>query len=130
MKAPVGLLSDGTICVSRWRGFAPTSSMQVSVEDKIQTKIESEAHSMEKSLERIDTINAEITALKSLLTDTDYKALKHADGVMSAEEYEPIRQQREEWRDKINALETELATATQEFDAEMTKMAAARVKEG
>ena len=51
---------------------------------------------MEKFFERIDTINAEITALKSLLTDTDYKALKHADGVMSAEEYEPIRQQREE----------------------------------
>ena len=36
MKAPVGLLSDGTVCVSRWRGFAPTSSMQVSVEDKIR----------------------------------------------------------------------------------------------
>ena len=26
MKAPVGLLSDGTVCVSRWRSFAPTSS--------------------------------------------------------------------------------------------------------
>lgn len=85
---------------------------------------------MEKSLERIDTINAEITALKSLLTDTDYKALKHADGVMSAEEYEPIRQQREEWRDKINALEIELEAATQDFDAEMAKQAAAQVKEG
>ena len=36
MKAPVGLLSDGTVCVSRWRGFAPTSSMQVSVKDKIR----------------------------------------------------------------------------------------------
>ena len=36
MKAPVGLLSDGTVCVGRWRGFAPTSSMQVSVEDKIR----------------------------------------------------------------------------------------------
>ena len=85
---------------------------------------------MEKSLERIDAINAEITALKSLLTDTDYKALKHADGVMSAEEYEPIRLQREEWRDKINALETELAAATQEFDAEMAKVVATQVKEG
>ena len=85
---------------------------------------------MEKSLERIDTINAEITALKSLLTDTDYKALKHADGVMSAEEYETIRQQREEWRNKINALEVELETATREFDAEMAKQAAAQVKEG
>lgn len=85
---------------------------------------------MEKSLERIDIINAEITALKSLLTDTDYKALKHADGVMSAEEYEPIRQQREEWRDKINALEIELEAATQDFDAEMAAQAAAQVKEG
>ena len=36
MKAPVGLLSDGTVCVSRWRGFAPTSSMQASVEDEIR----------------------------------------------------------------------------------------------
>ena len=36
MKAPVGLLSDRTVCVSRWRDFAPTSSMQVSVEDEIR----------------------------------------------------------------------------------------------
>ena len=26
MKAPVGLLSDRTVCDSRWRGLAPTSS--------------------------------------------------------------------------------------------------------
>ena len=26
MKAPVGLLSDRTVCDSRWRVFAPTSS--------------------------------------------------------------------------------------------------------
>ena len=26
MKAPVGLLSDRTVCDNRWRGFAPTSS--------------------------------------------------------------------------------------------------------
>ena len=36
MKAPEGLLSDRTVCVSRWRGLAPTSSMQVSVEDEIR----------------------------------------------------------------------------------------------
>ena len=36
MKAPVGLLSDGTVCVSRWRNLAPTSSTQVSVEDEIR----------------------------------------------------------------------------------------------
>ena len=28
MKAPVGLLSDRTVCVSRWRNFAPTSSAE------------------------------------------------------------------------------------------------------
>ena len=36
MKAPVGLLSAGTVCVSRWRGLAPTSSTQVFVEDEIR----------------------------------------------------------------------------------------------
>ena len=36
MKAPVELLSGRAVCVSRWRGFAPTSSMQVSVEDEIR----------------------------------------------------------------------------------------------
>lgn len=48
---------------------------------------------------------AEIVALKSLLADTDYKALKHADGAMSDEEYEPIRAQRKEWRRLINEYE-------------------------
>ena len=27
MKAPVGLLSGSAVCDSRWRGFAPTSSV-------------------------------------------------------------------------------------------------------
>lgn len=51
---------------------------------------------------------AEIVALKSLLADTDYNALKHADGVMSDEEYEPIRTRREEWRRLINEYEEKL----------------------
>ena len=28
MKAPVGLLSGRAVCVSRWRGFVPTSSAE------------------------------------------------------------------------------------------------------
>lgn len=51
---------------------------------------------------------AEITALKGLLSDTDYKALKHADGVISHEDYEPIKRQREEWRKLINEYEEKL----------------------
>lgn len=50
-----------------------------------------------------------IDECKALLAQTDYKALKHADGAMTDEEYEPVRQLREECRAKINAAEAELA---------------------
>lgn len=57
---------------------------------------------------RITTLESEIRGLKQLLASTDYKALKHADGVLTGEEYEPTRLERQELRDKINALEWEL----------------------
>lgn len=47
----------------------------------------------------------EIIELKQNLSSTDYLCLKHADGVLSDEEYEPIRVQRQQWRDRINELE-------------------------
>lgn len=56
-------------------------------------------------------IEAEITALKNLLAQTDYKALKHADGVLSDEEYAPIEKARQGYRAKINELEEQLAAA-------------------
>jgi len=50
--------------------------------------------------------NAErIGELKTLLFESDYKAIKFAEGQLSAEEYEPDRAQRQAWRDEINALE-------------------------
>lgn len=56
-------------------------------------------------------IEAEITALKNLLEQTDYKALKHADGALSDEEYEPVGKARQEYRARINELEEQLAAA-------------------
>lgn len=50
----------------------------------------------------------EINELKQKLNETDYKAIKYAEGLLSVEEYEPIKLQRQEWRDKINELEEEL----------------------
>ena len=41
MKAPVGLLSGRAVCVSRWRGFAPTSSAERD-EREIKNKISAE----------------------------------------------------------------------------------------
>ncbi len=54
-------------------------------------------------------IEAEITALKNLLEQTDYKALKHADGALTDEEYAPTEKSRQEYRARINELEEQLA---------------------
>lgn len=48
-----------------------------------------------------------IEILKRQLSATDYKAIKFAEGVMTEEEYAPIRTQRQAWRDEINLLEYE-----------------------
>lgn len=41
---------------------------------------------------------------KTLLAQSDYKAIKYSEGLISEEEYAPIRKQRQEWRDRINEL--------------------------
>lgn len=56
-----------------------------------------------------EQIESEIRGLQQLLASTDYKALKHADGVLTDEEYEETRQLRIDYRKQINDLETELA---------------------
>ena len=55
-----------------------------------------------------DPIRDQIATLKQNLADTDYKAIKFAEGLLTAEEYEPIKQQRQAWRDAINTLEAQL----------------------
>lgn len=50
-----------------------------------------------------------IYELKALLQESDYKAIKFAEGELSAEEYEPTRLQRRAWREEINVIESELA---------------------
>ena len=49
-----------------------------------------------------------IEELKQQLSETDYKAIKYAEGLMTDEEYEPIKLQRQEWRKEINELEKQL----------------------
>lgn len=48
---------------------------------------------------------ARIKELKQLLAETDYQAIKYAEGVLSYSEYEPVRLQRIAWREEINSLE-------------------------
>lgn len=48
---------------------------------------------------------AEIRTLKQSLADTDYKAIKYAEGVMADEDYQATGIQRQAWRRRINELE-------------------------
>lgn len=61
----------------------------------------------EAELEKVNQvpISQQISELKQRLFDTDYKAIKYAEGWISEAEYAPIKAQRQEIRDKINELE-------------------------
>ena len=54
-----------------------------------------------------EEMEAEFRGLQQLLAATDYKALKHADGALTDEEYEPTRPQRAEYPQQINDLQAE-----------------------
>ena len=49
-----------------------------------------------------------INELKALLQATDYQAIKYAEGFISEEDYLPIKQTRQEYRNEINELETQI----------------------
>lgn len=67
---------------------------------KPQSEIDAEAE-----MARIAEINAEIATLKGELAATDYKAIKYAEGWITAKEYAEEKEQRQAWRDRINELE-------------------------
>lgn len=50
-------------------------------------------------------IQFQIDLLKKKLSDTDYKAIKYAEGFISEDEYTPIKAERQRIRDEINRLE-------------------------
>ena len=52
-----------------------------------------------------DQYRLEITQLKKALSDTDYKAIKYAEGQISEEEYASVRAERQGYRNRINELE-------------------------
>lgn len=55
----------------------------------------------------------EIEILKKKLSNTDYKAIKYAEGQLTEEEYGPIKQERQSWRNRINELELEQIQETE-----------------
>ena len=56
-----------------------------------------------------------ISELKTLLDESDYKAIKYAEGLIPESEYEPIKSERQRYRDEINRLESEIAELCQKI---------------
>lgn len=54
---------------------------------------------------KISFYRFKISELKIKLSQTDYKAIKYAEGLYTDEEYLPIKEERQECRDKINEYE-------------------------
>lgn len=61
-----------------------------------------------KEYERLESVFSQLAVLKFELKKTDFKAIKHSEGLISDEDYEPVKAQRQEWRNQINELEESL----------------------
>lgn len=69
--------------------------------------LEDEINISSEELKKIEN-EKRITELKQLLSNTDYQAIKYAEGMLTIEEYEPIKLLRQSYRDEINKLEEEI----------------------
>jgi hypothetical protein len=58
---------------------------------------------------RIEELYGEIRGYQNLLSQTDYKALKHSEGLITDADYAETKAFRQGLRDKINACEEEIA---------------------
>lgn len=57
-----------------------------------------------------------IDELKALLEESDYKAIKHAEGLISEADYSSIKAERESYRAEINLLEAEIAELSNQIE--------------
>jgi hypothetical protein len=81
----------------------PGSSEEITL-GKFLNNLSNENEANKKEVEKANA-RKEIAELKQLLKDTDFKAIKYFEGYYTDEEYEPIKLERQSYRDKINALE-------------------------
>lgn len=74
----------------------------------------SEQLKYEQQLQRqaeINEIQRKINETKVKLSQTDYQAIKYFEGFISEADYAPMKALRQAYRDEINRLEAELASA-------------------
>ena len=68
---------------------------------------------LEKALTDVEIAEQRISELKVMLSNSDYKAIKFAEGLISQEDYVEIKNQRQYWREQINLLEKTILKANE-----------------
>ena len=94
--APKVLVADGLQIINPTRAMYEAVGYHY-VEQEPQEPSEEEVAEMQRQ--------ARIAELKQLLAESDYKAIKFAEGWLTADEYAATKSQRQAWRDEINELE-------------------------
>lgn len=94
--APKVLIADGMQTIN------PTRAMYEAAGYHYVVQVPSEPTEEEVAeMQRL----SRIAELKQLLAESDYKAIKYAEGWLTAEDYAATKAQRQAWRDEINELE-------------------------
>ena len=62
----------------------------------------------DEKINLLDEYNFKIANLKIKLKQTDYQAIKFAEGALLMSEYNAIKNQRAQWRAEINELEQKI----------------------
>lgn len=97
---PIKTEDDTFLCVECMLDHEPTNAEMAEITD------DATAYFADlKCKEQEHQNKFEIKELKQKLADTDYNAIKYAEGWIDSEEYAPIKAQRQAWRDRINELE-------------------------
>lgn len=95
---------DGLItCYETTLDYIPTQTEIESIEQAARDK-----ETLISDLLHRSEVLRDIEGLKQQLADTDYKAIKYAEGLTSAEEYAPTKAERQSIRDRINELQEEI----------------------
>lgn len=95
---------DGLVrCYETTLDYIPTQTEIESIEQAARDK-----ETLISDLLHRSEVLRDIEGLKQQLADTDYKAIKYAEGLISAEEYAPTKAERQSIRDRINELQEEI----------------------
>jgi hypothetical protein len=108
----ISLEIDKNIVVGVYEEILPNHKTIEVTEDQLKFLIDNLGNidanlTVLKDLKREKELLDALDNYHSLLQASDYKAIKYAEGLLTEDEYAPIKTQRQAWREEINRLEKE-----------------------